>query len=285
MPDARNVPPEPPDTTDEGDLGAADVAEKIGDHPVLHALGRIGLVSYGVVHLLIALLAVRIALGDPGRADKAGALQTVAATGFGRVLLWVVALGLVALVLWQLAEVLFGHRGLPLAQRVRRTAVDLAEAVVFGLLAKTAADVAADGGAPPSSKPVPSAILELPGGPFLLVLAGLGITAVAGYAVYRGLSEAFLRDLDLRGAGLRRSLLVMRLGRVGWPALGVAYGTSGVLLVVAAVRYDPTQPVGLDAGLKALGAQPFGQLLLLVLAAGLAVFGVYSLFDARHRAD
>jgi hypothetical protein len=77
----------------------------------------------------------------------------------------------------------------------------------------------------------------------------------------------------------------MRLGRVGWPALGVAYGTSGVLLVVAAVRYDPNQPVGLDAGLKALGAQPFGQLLLLVLAAGLAVFGVYSLFDARHRAE
>lgn len=91
--------------------------------------------------------------------------------------------------------------------------------------------------------------------------------------------------MDLRGAGLRRSLLVTRLGRVGWVALGVAYGTTGVLLVVAAVRYDPAQPVGLDAGLTALGAQPFGQVLLLILALGLALFGVYCLFDARYRKD
>ena len=68
-------------------------------------------------------------------------------------------------------------------------------------------------------------------------------------------------------------------------ALGVAYGTTGVLLVVAAVRYDPAQPVGLDAGLTALGAQPFGQVLLLILALGLALFGVYCLFDARYRKD
>ncbi|MCW0212009.1 MAG: DUF1206 domain-containing protein [Pseudonocardia sp.] len=276
MTNARNIPTDRP--------SAADVAENVGDHPALHLLGRVGLVAYGLVHLGIAVLAARLAFGDPGRADKAGALQAVAGTGFGRLLLWIVTAGLVALVLWQLAEVLFGHRGLPPGQRARRTAVDLAEAVVFGLLAKTAADVAVDGGATPTSTPLPSMLLALPGGAFLLGLAGIGLVAVAGYAVYRGLSDAFLRDLDLRGAGLRRSLLVRRLGRIGWPALGATYATSGVLLTIAAVRYDPAQPVGLDAGLKELGAQPFGPLLLSLLAVGLAVFGVYALFDARYRA-
>jgi len=56
-----------------------------------------------------------------------------------------------------------------------------------------------------------------------------------------------------------------------------------VFFVVAAVRYDPAQPVGLDAGLGALAAQPFGQVLLVLLALGLGVFGVYCLFDARYR--
>ncbi|WP_181781969.1 DUF1206 domain-containing protein [Pseudonocardia pini] len=259
-------------------------AEQVTDHPALDVLARVGLVAYGLVHLLIAALAVRIAFGAGGQADKAGALQAVAATGVGRAVLWLVVGGLVALVADRLVEAVWGHRGLPWVSRLRRTAVDLAEAVVFALLAKTAADVAADGGAEPSSTPLPTMLLGLPGGPVLLGAAGVGVVIVAGYAAYRGLSGAFRRDLDLRGAGLRRSLLVMRLGRVGWTALGTAYVLSGALLVVAAVQHDPAQPVGLDAALKGLSEHTLGPPALVVLAAGLAVFAVYSLFQARHRA-
>ena len=75
------------------------------------------------------------------------------------------------------------------------------------------------------------------------------------------------------------------LGTAGWTALGVAGATAGVLLVGAAIRFDRTAPVGLDAGIRALAQQPFGPVLLLLLAAGLAVFAVYCLFDARYRAE
>jgi hypothetical protein len=77
---------------------------------------------------------------------------------------------------------------------------------------------------------------------------------------------------------------VTRVGQVGWCALGVAYAVPGVLLVVAAVQHDPARPVGLDAALKALAGQPFGPVLLVALALGLAAFGVHCLFDARYRA-
>lgn len=263
--------------------GATAVAARVSSHPALHLVARIGLVAYGLVNVLIAVLAVRIAFGGGARADKTGALQEVASTGVGRVLLWVVVVGLVALVVWQLVDAVFGHRGLPVWVQVRRTAVDLAEAAVFAVLAKTAADLAADGGVDPSTPPLPSLLLGLPGGPFWLGAVGIGLVLVAGYGAYRGLSGAFHRDLDLRGAGLRRSQLVMRLGRVGWTAMGLAYALSGGLLVVAAVQHDPAQPVGLDAALKGLAGQPFGPVLLVVLALGLAVFGVYTLFDARYR--
>ena len=75
------------------------------------------------------------------------------------------------------------------------------------------------------------------------------------------------------------------LGTVGWTALGAAGATAGVLLVAAAVRFDPAAPVGLDAGIRTLAGQPFGPVLLLVLAAGLAVFAAYCLFDARYRTE
>ena len=56
-----------------------------------YVLGRLGPTAYGVVHLLLAWLAVRIALGGKGTADKNGALKTLAGSAGGRVLLWVIA--------------------------------------------------------------------------------------------------------------------------------------------------------------------------------------------------
>ena len=55
-----------------------DVTAAEGAGVVLRSVGRVGLVSYGVVHVLIAALAVQVALGDRERADKKGALQAVA---------------------------------------------------------------------------------------------------------------------------------------------------------------------------------------------------------------
>lgn len=262
---------------------AVDRTQDVVHSPAMRAVGRVGLVAYGTVHLLIAVLMVRIAFGDGGQADKAGALGAIASTAAGLVLLWVIVVGLAALVIWQLAEAFWGHVDQPTRQRVVRTAINLVEAAIFGALGWTAAKTAVAGAQRSSGGSDAGVLFALPGGRYLVGLIGVGVLALAGYAVYRGITAAFLRELDLRGAGLRRSFLVTRIGRVGWVALGVAYGTIGVLLVIAAVRYDPALPVGLDAGLKTLGARPFGQLLLIVLALGVALFGVHCFFDARYR--
>ena len=49
-----------------------------------------------------------------------------------------------------------------------------------------------------------------------------------------------------------------------------------------AVTYNPDKAVGLDAALTTLAAQPDGTVLLLLVVAGLACFGIYCLFDARY---
>jgi hypothetical protein len=258
-----------------------DTSEQV--QTLVRTVGRVGLLCYGVVHVFVAVLAVRVALGEKERADKKGALQAVAETPAGLVLLWVVVVGLAALVVWQLAEAALGHRGLPPRQRVLRILVNLAEAGLFGVLAYSAATIAAKGGAPSTTPSFASVVLGLPGGPLLVGLAGLVVVAGSAFAVRRGYTEEFLGDLDLRGAGLRRSLLVTRVGRVGWAALGVAYGVPGVLLLTAAVQYDPAQPTTLDSGLQSVADEPWGPPLLVLLAAGLVAFGVYCAFDARYR--
>ena len=90
--------------------GVGGKVEQAGNSASLEAVARVGLIAYGVVHLLISWLALQLAWGAAARksADPSGALRTVADQPLGRILLWLVALGLVALALWQASEAIWG---------------------------------------------------------------------------------------------------------------------------------------------------------------------------------
>jgi Domain of Unknown Function (DUF1206) len=247
-------------------------------------LARIGLVAYGVVYLLVAWLAVQVAIGDGGKADKNGALQTVAAQPAGSFLLWVITIGLAAFVVWQVVEAIWGYKYAG-ERRTRKRLTSAGEALLFGYVAYSAGRIAASGSAPSDAdqSSLVAKLLAEPFGKALVALAGLAVIAIAAFVVRHGVKKVFLEDLDLSTASPTTRDSVTKLGQVGYVAVGIAYGIAGALVVVAALRSDPNQATGLDTALKTLSAQPFGDLLLIVIAAGLAAFGVYSLFDARYR--
>ena len=68
---------------------AGGKAEAAGDSASLELVARVGLIAYGVVHLLVGWLALQIAWGAPASesADTSGALKTLADQPFGKVLL------------------------------------------------------------------------------------------------------------------------------------------------------------------------------------------------------
>jgi Domain of Unknown Function (DUF1206) len=248
--------------------------------------GRFGLIAYGVVHLLVAYLAVRVALGGGVKADKTGALQVIAEQPAGRFLLWVLTAGLAALMLWQLAEAGWGHqRRRPQRRRTLQRLVSLGEAAVAGVLAFSSFKVASGKAGKSKGEKVAfvDRVFDWPAGELLVAVVGLGIVAVSVYLVHRGMARRFVDDLNLAGAEPHARDAAIRLGRVGWTALGVAYGIIGLLIVYSAVTYDPEKATGMDTALKTLAGQPYGTVLLLLVAAGLACFGVYCLFDARYR--
>jgi hypothetical protein len=247
----------------------------------------VGLAAYGLVHFTIAYLATRVALGASGaKADKSGALQTLAAQPGGRALLWAVTVGLAMLVLWRLGEAAVGLRWVrPQNKRTRKRIESAVMAVVFGVLAVSAGKLAAGGGAGSDNQQetFTARVLALPLGQVLVGAVGVALIAVAGFEIYRGVRKKFVEDLDLSTASPTARTAAIRLGQAGYPALGIAYGIIGLLIVSMAVTYRPDKAVGLDAALTTLAAQPYGTALLLTVAAGLACFGVYCLFDARYR--
>ena len=72
-------------------------------------------------------------------------------------------------------------------------------------------------------------------------------------------------------------------GTFGHLARMVVFGLIGIFLIKAAVEYDPNKAVGLDGALAKLANQPYGPVLLGIVAAGLIAFALYSLTDARYR--
>ena len=199
-------------------------------------------------------------------------------------LLWVITVGLGALVVWQLAEAVWGHRGAPVGKPRAAHRGQPRRSRVFGVLAWSAASIAASGRRTSKQPSLATVVFGLPGGPFLVGLVGVALVVGGGYAVYRGVTHAFLRDLDLRGAGLSRSFLVTRIGQRRLdPRSAPSTGPPGCCSSSPRSRFDPAQPAGLDAGLRPSPTQPYGPVVLVVLALGLGAFGVHCFFDARYR--
>ena len=71
------------------------------------------------------------------------------------------------------------------------------------------------------------------------------------------------------------------LGEFGGMARGAVFVTAGVFLVVAAAESRPRQAKGIDSALRALAGTPLGPWLLVLVAIGLIMFGVFSCCEAR----
>ncbi|WP_372672141.1 DUF1206 domain-containing protein [Amycolatopsis kentuckyensis] len=242
-------------------------------------LGRIGMACYGVVHLVIAYLAVQVAFGDSEQADQKGALQQIGSTAFGQVLLWIVAIGLVLFGLWQFLMAATGYEWVSGGKRTRKRIGAAARGVVVIVLGFTAFRIATGSGGGGSSsqkqQEFTAELLKLPAGPALVVIAAACILGVAIAAGVKGFKKKFLEDLNTSELPGKTKRWIGGVGRVGYLAKGVVLAIVAILLAIAGFQADPNKAGGLDSALKTLAAQPFGTVLLTVVALGLAAFGAY----------
>ncbi|MGO4258555.1 DUF1206 domain-containing protein [Marmoricola sp. RAF53] len=261
-----------------------DAGEQAAEHPAFDRAVRLGQISYGVVHLLLAWLALQLVLGQrTEQVSKTGALHELAKQPFGSLLLWVLAAGFAALVLWQGLEALFGHRDADGGKRLLLRLGSLFRVVVFAVLGVSAVKVAVGSGTGGSNTQGDTArVMGLPLGPWLVGATGVAIVGYGVFNVVKGLTDGFEDHLDLSEMSGTRLALARALGRAGYCARGVAFGAIGVLFVWAAVTHDPAKSGGLDAALSRLLHAPLGPAVLVLIAAGLACFGGFCFLKARH---
>ncbi|MEV5965853.1 DUF1206 domain-containing protein [Kribbella sp. NPDC051952] len=234
----------------------------------------VGLIAYGVIHLLIAWIALQLAWGQSSQeASQQGALQELASKPLGGVLLWIVAIGLFALVIWRGLELAYGD--LDLEKKVSAAG----RGIVYLVLGISAVKIAVGSGSSGSGgqKSLTAKVMAHGPGRVLIVVVGLVIIGIGVYQIYKAITKKFTEDLT---AGVPDGTILV--GQIGYAAKGTALIVVGVLFGWAAIDYDPQKAGGLDTALHTVKEQPFGSVLLTILAVGFAAFGVYAFIWSRN---
>jgi len=275
----------------QGAAGSAmGAARQAGESDGLEHLARVGLIAYGVVHLLVAWLSLQLAWGGGGEsADQSGAMRTLAESPVGTPLLWLVAVGLIALAVWQAAEVLRWRRGWSASGKartkaIRKSANALIKAVIYVTLAVLAIRFATGSGksSSQSQQETTAGVFAWPAGQWLVGAFGLVLVGAGVWHIRKGLNKHFMKQIDTSKASPSAVRLVTRLGQVGFPGKGIALGGVGALFIWAAVTFDPTKARGLDGAMHEILDLPFGQILLTLVALGIAAFGAFCFVRARY---
>jgi hypothetical protein len=247
-------------------------------------VARVGIVARAAIHLIVGWLAIRLARGDLGeQADQRGALNALARQPLGKWLLVAMGIGFLAYAGWRALEAVIDTEDKGVLQRIGQAL----RAVLYVGLAVTAFRMAfanTGGGTGGSrSQQLTTGVMGMTGGRWVVAAAGLAVVGTGLWNGWRAVSRSFTKRIKEAEMSATERTWTIRAGVAGHAARMVAYLIVGWFLLRAAWRFDPQQPIGLDASLHAVAQQSYGPILLFLVGAGVIVFGLYQLMLARYR--
>lgn len=248
----------------------------------MEVAARLGLTARGLIYLMIGALVLAAAFSHKRReTDQRGAMQEIAAQSGGAFLILAIAIGLAGYALWRYAEAAFGPAGE--GKKAGPRLKSLGRAVAYTSLASSAFAVFAGRhkSQAKESGDLTAKVMAHSGGRLLVGVVG-GVVIVLGVVlIAEGVRRAFEKHLRMSEMTHRQRRIVVALGVIGSCARGAVFALVGVLIIDAAIRFDPKKASGIDGAIRTLAGQPFGKALIVVTGLGLIAFGAYGLAEAR----
>ncbi|MEL6440985.1 MAG: DUF1206 domain-containing protein [Cyanobacteria bacterium J06621_8] len=254
----------------------------------METLARFGYVAKGFVYGAIGILALLAAFSVGGETtDTTGALQTISEQPFGQIILALIAIGLVGYVIWRLIQAIQdpGDKGSDAKGIFTRLGYALS-GITYAGVATNAAMLAmgsSSGGSGNSKQDWTAMVMQQPFGRWLVGIAGALTIGLGFWRLYQAYKIKFRKKLNLNELNPQQEDWLVNISRFGIAARGIVFVMIGFFVLQAAKNYDPERVKGLDGALFTLTQQPFGKVLLSVMALGLVAYAVYLLLQARYR--
>ena len=244
---------------------------------------RLGLTARGIVYLLMGLLTYLLSGRSHAEVDQGSVLDKVLLRPGGRLLVGLIAIGFACYALWRFFEAGFGVTGEKGGAGYRL--ISFVRGLIYSSLTLTAVSVYNGSRQRQSSQQRGYAndLMSRPGGRAALATVGFIVIAVGFIGIYEGLNLKFMRYFQGEKMSPATRNWIRRLGQIGITARGFVFVIVGVLVAIAGWTHNATKATGLDGALKTLRNQPFGSFLLIFVATGLVIFGIYGLAEARFR--
>jgi len=250
----------------------AQIAGEVAYESKFQWFTRLGFAARGLLYILIAVLVIATGRTE----DLTGALEYVG-HGTGKLLLVALAAGLATYGLWRLSDLVLGteHRGTSWQDLGKRTVAG-GIGLIYLYLAYKASRIALGSHVANSetSRHVHAA-LDLPGGDLVLFAVAAGLPVARLNQPWKSAKCTFLRRLR---EGADSAAWIRWMGRLGYAARGVVFFVVAWLIYRSAVDHSPAEAGNVEKALDVLRG-PF----LVPIAAGLLLFGLFSLVEARFR--
>lgn len=252
--------------------------------------GHVGWMAKGLVYGLVGVLFIQVALehgsGGDAEANQAGAVETVAATSYGAVLLSMLAVGILLYVAWRLFTVVLpgDWTGKALLKRIGYAVSAL---VYLSLLVSTVETLAHRNQDPGAAEDrrlegLVTDALDLPVGRVLVILAGLVFMGVGAAFIHTGVTGGYRESMSAGEQGVE-GMAIDRLGMVGWVARGLAFFPVGFLLIRAAWTYNPDEAAGFDDSVREVASHPAGAVMAGLVGLGFIAYGLFAGLSARYQ--
>jgi hypothetical protein len=251
----------------------------------MDVLARIGYAVRGILYVTIGAIALQAAIGKASSpADQMGAIAALGHMSNGRLLLWIMLVGLAAYSLWGFVRAIFdpfhkGSDGKGLAARAGYVISAISYAffafATYGLIRGTGSS----GGSAQTVRFV-AQIMRAPAGQLLVGLIGIGVVIGGVAQIVAGLREDFEQRFKPYALSPDERRVAIQMGKIGTVVRGIVIGIVGFFLILAATSGNASQARGFSGALQYLGQQPYGIYLLGIVAVGLIFLGLYSLMAA-----
>lgn len=269
------------------------VGELAAEHPGAVKIGRVGWFAKGVVYAIAGILALIVAVKGPrwtngsgtDEASPTGAIKTVAGSGAGTVLLWLLAIGMIIYACWRLVSA-FLPGGTDAKAWIHRIGY-VVSAIVYSTFAVSA--ILLTRRAPQTENgnrkvtDISASFMDNAAGRWVIGAVGLVIIGVGLYRIAKGVKLDVNDELDLSGMSAERITWTKRIGAIGEIGRGIGIGLVGFFMLRAAVTYNPNEATGLDGALRRLATTGWGTIIVYAVGIGFVAYGVFCLTTFLHR--
>lgn len=240
-----------------------------------------GIATKGIVYLIIGVLTAMTAFGYGGeKSDSKSVLEFLASQSYGKIILGLLALGLLGYVFWRWYQALANPKNLDNDVKgiVKRVAYFIS-GLIYGALAYTAIKMVmgtdSDGGQSFYGKLFNSDYAKVFAIILGVVLVGKGI-----YEFYQAYSGKFKDEVESAGLDSKAQKYIMKVGKLGFTSRGVVAGILGFLFIKTALG-DNVQKLSKTDAFSYIQDE-FGSVVMGIVALGLVGYGIFMVVKAKY---